>query len=310
MTRTEQDTWDLASSVGATATWVAAARALASKQTDALIDDPFADPLVRAVGKDFFIGVLDGEITDDSGDIDPEDDPEAEYNLRRMINMMAVRTRYFDDFFLDAAAAGVRQAVILAAGLDSRAYRLTWPAGTVVYEVDQPAVIEFKTMTLADLGAEPIAQRRTVALDLRDDWVNALHRNGFDANQPTAWSAEGLLMYLPPDAQDRLFDAITATSAPGSRLATEYHRDGGMPLLERRAKAMTNRWGRFGFDVDVSTLVYYGERTPAADYLSARGWATSTRTRADMFAAAGLSLSPGESIEALQNSIAVTAVLQ
>lgn len=310
MTRTDQDTWDLASSVGATATWVAAARALASKRADALIDDPFADPLVRAVGKDFFIGVLDGEITDNSGDIDPEVDPEAEYNLRRMVNMMAVRTRHFDDFFLTAAAAGVRQAVILAAGLDSRAYRLAWPAGTVVYEVDQPAVVEFKTTTLANLGAEPTAQRRTVAVDLRDDWVSALHRNGFDADTPTAWSAEGLLMYLPPEAQDRLFDAITAVSAPGSRLATEYHRDGSMPLLERRAKAMANRWGRLGLDVDVSALVYYGERTPAADYLSAQGWTVSTRTRADMFAEAGLSVSPGESMESLQNSIALTAVLR
>ncbi|OBA61728.1 SAM-dependent methyltransferase [Mycobacterium sp. 1100029.7] len=309
MTRTDQDSWDLASSVGATATWVAAARALASKQADALIDDPFADPLVRAVGKDFFIGVLDGEITDESGGIGPDADLEAEFNLQRMVNMMAVRTRYFDDFFTDAAAAGVRQAVILAAGLDSRAYRLAWPAGTVVYEVDQPEVIEFKTTALADLGAQPTAQRRTVAVDLRDDWLNALRHSGFDESKPTAWSAEGLLMYLPPDAQDRLFDAITTLSAPGSWLATEYHRDGGMPLLERRAKAMADRWGQFGFDVDVSTLVYYGERTPAADYLAAAGWTVSTRTRADMFAEAGLSALTGDSAQSLQNSIAVTAVL-
>ncbi|WP_261862666.1 class I SAM-dependent methyltransferase, partial [Mycobacterium montefiorense] len=114
MTRTEQDTWDLASSVGATATWVAAARAIASKKPDALIDDPFADPLVRAVGVDFFTGVLDGEITDESGGIAADADLEAEFNLQRMVDMMAVRTRYFDDFFTDATAAGVRQAVILA----------------------------------------------------------------------------------------------------------------------------------------------------------------------------------------------------
>ncbi|GBG36935.1 class I SAM-dependent methyltransferase [Mycobacterium montefiorense] len=308
MTRTEQDTWDLASSVGATATWVAAARAIASKKPDALIDDPFADPLVRAVGVDFFTGVLDGEITDESGGIAADADLEAEFNLQRMVDMMAVRTRYFDDFFTDATAAGVRQAVILAAGLDSRAYRLDWPAGTVVYEVDQPTVVEFKSTTLSNLGAEPTAQRRTVAVDLRDDWLNALRRSGFDETKPTAWSAEGLLMYLPPDAQDRLFDAITTLSAPGSWLATEYHRDGGMPLLERRAKAMANRWGKFGFDIDVSTLVYDGERTPAADYLTAHRWSVSTRTRADMFAEAGLSVPAGDSVQSLQNSIAVTAV--
>lgn len=308
MARTDQDTWDLASSVGATATWVAAARAIASKKPNALIDDPFADPLVRAVGMDFFTGVLDGEITDESGGIAPDADLDAEFNLERMVNMMAVRTKFFDDFFTEATAAGVRQAVILAAGLDSRAYRLDWPAGTVVYEVDQPAVVEFKSTTLSKLGAEPTAARRTVAVDLRDDWLNALRHNRFDETKPTAWSAEGLLMYLPPEAQDRLFDAITTLSAPGSWLATEYHRDGSMPLLQRRAKAMADRWGKFGFDVDVSTLVYYGERTPAADYLAAQGWSVSTRTRAEMFAEAGLSAPAGDSMQSLQNSIAVTAV--
>ena len=309
MTRTEQDTWDLASSVGATATWVAACRALAGNQPNALIDDPFADPLVRAVGADFFIRVLDGEITDESGGIDPHADPDAEFNLQRMVNMMAVRTRYFDDFFTDATAAGVRQVVILASGLDSRPYRLAWPEGTVVYEVDQPAVIEFKTAALSKLGAQPTAERRTVAVDLRDDWPQALRQAGFDETKPAAWSAEGLLMYLPPEAQDRLFDAVTTLSAPGSRLATEYHRD-GMPLLEKRAKAMAKRWGQFGFDTDVSALVYHGERTPAAEYLSAAGWQITPRTRADQFAEAGLPVPPGQGLEALENHISVIAVLQ
>jgi methyltransferase (TIGR00027 family) len=309
MTRTDQDTWDLASSVGATATWVAACRALASKQPGALIDDPFADPLVRAVGADFFIGVLDGEINDETGGLAPDADPDVEFNLQRMVNMMAVRTRYFDDFFTDATAAGVRQVVILASGLDSRPYRLAWPQGTVVYEVDQPTVIEFKSTSLSKLGAQPTAERRTVGIDLREDWLTALRQAGFDESRPSAWSAEGLLMYLPPDAQDRLFDAITTLSAPGSWLATEYHQN-GIPLLEKRAKAMAKRWGQFGFDTDVSSLVYHGERTPAAEYLSARGWQISARTRADQFADAGLSVPPGDSLQALQNSISVTAVLQ
>lgn len=309
MTRTDQDTWDLASSVGATATWVAACRALAGRQPNALIDDPFADPLVRAVGAEFFIRVLEGEITDESGGLDPDADPDVEFNLQRMTNMMAVRTRYFDDFFGDATAAGIRQVVILASGLDSRPYRLAWPEGTVVYEVDQPAVIEFKSRALAELGAQPTAQRRTVAVDLRDDWQSALRDAGFDEAKPAAWSAEGLLMYLPPDAQDRLFDAVTALSAPGSWLATEYHID-GMPLLAERSRAMARRWGQFGFDTDVSTLVYHGERTPAAEYLSTRGWQISKRSRADQFADAGLPLPPGESRKALQNSVSVIAVRQ
>lgn len=309
MTRADQDTWDLASSVGATATWVAACRALAGRQPGALIDDPFADPLVRAVGAEFFIRVLDGEITDETGGVDADADPDAEFNLQRMVNMMAVRTRYFDEFFTDATASGIRQVVILASGLDSRPYRLAWPAGTVVYEVDQPAVIEFKSATLAKLGAQPTAELRTVSVDLRDDWLNALRDKGFDDSRPSAWSAEGLLMYLPPDAQDRLFDAITTLSAPGSRLATEYH-DGGTPhLLEKRAKAMTRRWGRYGFDVDVSELVYRGERTPAAAYLTDHGWQVSTRTRVEMFAEAGLPVASGESLQSLQNHVAVDAVL-
>jgi methyltransferase (TIGR00027 family) len=309
MTRTDQDSWDLASSVGATATWVAACRALASRRADALIDDPFADPLVRAVGKEFFIGVLDGEITDETGGLDADADLDAEFNLQRMVNMMAVRTRFFDDFFTAATAAGIRQVVILASGLDSRPYRLAWPAGTVVYEVDQPAVIEFKSAALSKLAAQPTAERRTVSVDLRDDWLTPLRRAGFDESRPSAWSAEGLLMYLPPDAQDTLFDAITTLSSPGSSLATEYHND-GLPLLQKRAKAMARRWGQFGFDVDVSDLVYRGERTPAADYLTDLGWQVSTRTRADMFTEAGLPVPPGDSLHAMQNSIAVTAVLQ
>jgi Leucine carboxyl methyltransferase len=142
--RFDGDSWDLASSVGATATAVAARRALASKGPNPLIDDPFAEPLVNAVGVDAFIRMMNGEI-----DV-PEDDPA--FTPQRLSEGMAVRTRFFDSFFLSAAEAGIRQAVILASGLDTRAYRLPWPAGTVLYEIDQPKVIEFKTRTLADLA--------------------------------------------------------------------------------------------------------------------------------------------------------------
>ena len=221
MTRSDSDTWDLASSVGATATMVAAARALATEDADPIINDPFAAPLVRAVGIDFFTRVVDGKFN--AADAGETGDGE----LQTETDSLAVRTRFFDDFFTNAAAAGIGQAVILAAGLDARAYRLAWPSGTVVYEVDQPKVVEFKTETMARLGAEPTAERRTVSIDLRDDWPTALRESGFDTTQPSAWSAEGLLMYLPPEAQDRLFDHITALSAPGSQLATEYHPDGG-----------------------------------------------------------------------------------
>ena len=132
---------------------VAAQRALGHREK--LIDDPYAEPLVRAVGVDLFTRMLDGDV--DFTDVDPAFTP------RRAAEGMAVRTRFFDEMFLDGAAAGVRQAVILAAGLDARGYRLPWPDGTVVYEVDQPEVIEFKTTTLERIGAAPTATHRTVA---------------------------------------------------------------------------------------------------------------------------------------------------
>lgn len=302
MARTDDDSWDLASSVGATATMVAAARALATGEAEPLIDDPFAEPLVRAVGIDFFTRLLDGEIDATGVDEDPE------FNLTPLINVMAVRTRFFDDFFIDAGEAGVRQAVILASGLDSRPYRLPWPEGTVVYEVDQPAVVEFKSTTLSTLDAQPTAERRAVPIDLRDDWVNALRRHGFDESKPAAWSAEGLLLYLPPEAQDRLFDNVTALSTCGSTLATEYH-PGGPPMLDQGAQAMSSRWAQFGFDVDWSALVYRGERSPVMDYLTARGWQVSTRTRAELFVDAGLDLPEADAAQPLLSTIAVTAVL-
>src|ERR1700722_18969186 len=167
MTRSDTDSWDLASSVGATATMVAAARALASEDTDPIISDPFAAPLVRAVGIDFFTRVVDGDI--ELGDAGVDGTAE----LQTETDSLAVRTRFFDEFFTDAAAAGIEQSVILAAGLDSRAYRLNWPAGSIVYEVDQPQVVMFKTETMASLGAEPTAQRRTVIINLATDWPAA-----------------------------------------------------------------------------------------------------------------------------------------
>ncbi|MDF0585145.1 SAM-dependent methyltransferase, partial [Bradyrhizobium yuanmingense] len=138
-----------------------------------------------------------------------------------MGNYQAVRTHFFDAYYREAADAGIRQIVILASGLDSRAYRLDWPAGTTVYEIDQPKVLEYKSATLREHGIEPVAQRREVPVDLRFDWPTALHDAGFDASLPTAWLAEGLLMYLPAEAQDRLFELVTELSAPGSRIAVE-----------------------------------------------------------------------------------------
>ena len=286
MARTENDTWDLASSVGATATMVAAARAMATTADNALINDPFAEPLVRAVGVDFFTRLVTGELRPEDLDSDSES-----VGMQRMTDNMAVRTKFFDEFFLTATQAGIRQAVILASGLDSRAYRLAWPSGTTVYEIDQPDVIEFKTKTLAELGAEPTAKRRTVAMDLRYDWPSALIEEGFDPNQPTAWSAEGLLGYLPPAAQDRLLDTITELSAPGSRIALESVPNVNPADHEKAIERMrdaSERWRDHGFDLDFAELVYLGDRNEAAAYLGDHGWELTRNSVKELFAANGL----------------------
>ncbi len=298
MKRTDSDSWDLASSVGATATMVAAARALASREDNPLIDDPFAEPLVRAVGIDFFTKLVDDEI--DLAALD------ASGSARLMTDVMAVRTRFFDDFFLDSGATSVRQAVILASGLDSRAYRLPWADGTVVFEIDQPKVIEFKSEVLARFGASPTTERRAVGVDLRDDWPAALRANGFDETVPTAWSAEGLLAYLPPDAQDRLFDNITALSAAGSRLATEYHPDAGAGIADR-AKTMSDQWRELGLDLNLADLFYAGERNPVVGYLEQHGWQVGARTRPEVFAAYGRAFPPDDLTGPLRNSLSVIA---
>jgi methyltransferase (TIGR00027 family) len=294
MPRTDNDTWDLAHSVGATATGVAVGRALATQRPNALIDDPYAAPLVRAVGVPFFTRLVDGELN--PGEVDAN----AVFGMQRMTDMMAVRTRFFDDFFLGAARAGTRQAVILAAGLDARAYRLPWPPETTVFEIDQPQVIDFKTQTMRELGAAPTAHRQAVAVDLRHDWPTALQRAGFDPDQPTAWSAEGLLAFLPSDAQDRLLDDITALSAPGSRLAAENMDGGGdgAQLMQDRMHEAIDHWREHGFDVDMTDLWYFGERHDIAEYLTTRGWTTRLIPMTELYAASGVSLDIDDNTDA------------
>lgn len=280
MARTDDDSWDPATSVGATATMVAAARALATA-TGRFIDDPLAAPLVRAVGLDFFTKMVDGEL--DPADFDDFTPERAE----QMIDAMALRTKFFDDYFLAAGDAGIRQAVILASGLDARAYRLPWLGGTTVYEIDQPQVIDFKTATLSRLGVQPTAQRRAIGVDLRDDWPTALADAGWSPDQPTAWCAEGLLIYLPAEAQDRLFDTIIGLSAPASMIATEFA-PGIVDLDADRASAASAAFAAQGLDLDMASLVYAGDRRSAADYLGERGWRVSATTTSELFSRNGL----------------------
>ncbi len=285
MGRTHDDSWDLATSVGATATMVASGRARATR--DALIDDRFAEPLVRAVGVDFFTRWAAGEL--DSSDID---EPGAAWGMQRMTDMLAARTRLIDAFFAEAAAAGIRQVVILAAGLDARGYRLPWAAGTTVFEIDQPQVIEFKNATIAELGAEPTADVRAVPIDLRNDWPAALRQAGFDTERPAAWAAEGLLGFLPPEAQDRLLDDVTALSADGSRLVAEVFLSSGSS--QHALNTAAQRWRDHGLDVNLVNLGFPGERNDAASYLQERGWHPVRTPLNQMLADNGLPLQPTE----------------
>jgi methyltransferase (TIGR00027 family) len=211
--RTAGDTWDIVTSVGFTALSVCAARALDAALTPPLANDDYAAAFVAAAGEPALaMAVAETDVSSAPA-----------FNAR----WVGVRTRFFDDFFTRAAQSSIRQVVILAAGLDSRAYRLPWQAGTRVFEVDQPKVLEFKQRVLDETGAVSSAGRITVPVDLRDDWPTALRRAGFDPGEPSAWAAEGLLPYLPGAAQDDLFEHLHDLAAVGSALAVELGPDPG-----------------------------------------------------------------------------------
>ncbi len=281
--RTHDDTWDIATSVGSTAVMVAAARASETASADPLINDPYAKLLVAGAGTGIWEMLLDDTLVEKVEALDAE--VAAVYHHMR--NYQAVRTHFFDGFFADAVAAGIRQVVILASGLDSRAYRLDWPAGTTVYEIDQPKVLAYKEQTLAANNVTPAAERRAVAIDLRQDWPAALTAAGFDPAAPTAWLAEGLLMYLPAEGQDRLFEQITELSAPGSRIAAET---AGNHRSDERRQQMSERFKKIaetiGLEqtIDIQDLIYQDEdRAPVRGWLEEQGWqAASQPSTAEM----------------------------
>src|SRR5262249_38121232 len=200
-----------------------------------LISDPFARVFMNAAGD----GVWNWFAATDLPAEIVEAEPDLKPRMQGMVDYMAARTAFFDQFFLEATRAGVPQVVILAAGLDSRAWRLPWPDGTTVYELDQPRVLEFKSSTLRKSGAEPTCNLVPVPVDLRHDWPAALQQAGFDPSAPSAWSAEGLLPFLPAVAQELLFERIQALSVAGSRVAVEAPRpdllDEGRIARRRRA---------------------------------------------------------------------------
>jgi methyltransferase (TIGR00027 family) len=282
MARTADDSWDIATSVGATAVMVALARAAETASDDPLIRDQFAELLVSTPE----LANVREQVAAWWAGPDPDDDADFTVDSNHMINYQAVRTHFFDAYFADAAAAGIRQVVIVAAGLDSRAYRLEWPAGTTVYEIDLPKVLEYKAETLAGHGATPVVDRRPVPVDLRHDWPQALRDAGFDASRPTAWLAEGLLPFLPASAQEALFGSIDALSGSGSRVAVE-----NFGVDEEKRREAEEKWQELrakrearGQDTSFNPFDLWFEdegRPDCADWFAAHGWTTRTVTARD-----------------------------
>jgi methyltransferase (TIGR00027 family) len=285
--RTNDDNWDITTSVGATALLVAAARALEAQKPDPLAVDSYAEVFCRAVGGNA-ADVLDGK--------SPDHQLKTPDWGEHFVNFQGARTRYFDNYFLQAAEAGVRQVVILAAGLDSRAYRLAWPDGTTIFELDRPQVLDFKREVLAEQGATPNAERREIAIDLREDWPQALRDSGFDASKPSAWIAEGLLIYLPAAAQQQLFTGIDALASSGSHVAVE---DGApMPAEAFTAAVEAERAAQAEGDERLFFQLVYNERhAPAEEWFSEHGWKAVATPLADYLNEVGRPV-PGPETEA------------
>ncbi|RUP07285.1 MAG: SAM-dependent methyltransferase [Mycobacterium sp.] len=299
MPRTDNDSWEITQSVGSTALGVAAARAAETESENPLIRDPFARVFLDAVGDGMWSLYADPRLLAQASEIDPQ----VQARAQMLVDFMATRTAFFDEYFLSAADSGVRQVVILAAGLDARAWRLPWPDGTVVYELDQPKVLEFKTATLERHGATPTAQLINVPIDLRQDWPQALQEAGFDPQQPSAWSAEGLVRYLPAQAQDLLFERIDALSAPGSWLASNVPGEGFIdPDLVQRQREEMQRMREVAAQVTdadmpaVEDLWYAEERTALPEWLRDRGWEASSVDFAGLMARYGRNVADGADV--------------
>ncbi|RAJ61170.1 MULTISPECIES: class I SAM-dependent methyltransferase [unclassified Streptomyces] len=258
----------VARGVGRTALLVAAARAIETHRPDALARDPFAEHFVRAAPASAGWPVRPGQVPD--GDADPL--------WGRLGRYFALRTRVLDDHLLRSAHLGVRQVVLLGAGLDCRAYRLDWPPGRTVYEVDTAEVLAFKQTVLDRLRAAPAAERRPLAADLREDWAEVLLAAGFDPAEPTAWLAEGLLLYLPAAAERSLVATIDRLSAADSTLAYEI-KDLVESSQVRSSPVYTTTRRRIGIDL---LALFDGEPRPdSAAELASLGWTVTTRTPYD-----------------------------
>lgn len=242
--------------IGATALGVALLRARESRRDDRLFDDPLAQAFVDSV---------------DSGSTPLEPQGAGPDLFELMAGQVAVRTRFLDQALLDAGRRGTSQVVLLASGMDSRAFRLDWPAGTTVYEADQPDVLAFKSTVLHIQQAHPSCRRVEVPVDLETDWRTALISSGFQPEKPTAWLAEGILYALAPQAADLFLDRITACSAPGSTFALDHSEDS---VLLRSARA--------AISPEFVTIWQGGPTGDLRTWLAGHGWTADVHDIADV----------------------------
>ncbi|WP_217198566.1 SAM-dependent methyltransferase [Streptomyces buecherae] len=236
---------------------VAFLRDLEHQRADRLFADPFARLFLDAAGD---VGASWTNVpSGPSG-------PAGPGFIDLMADQVAVRTVALDTALLEAAAAGRTQVVLLACGMDARAYRLDWPVGTRVFQVDFAAVLDFRARALRAAGASPRCEVVDVATDLREDWGAALRAAGFDPTARTAWLAEGLVYGLPSVAADGLLHAISALSAPGSTLALDHGEDGELLRAARTAVSP-----------DFTDLWQGGPRTELDVWFRRGGWAPLIR---------------------------------
>lgn len=225
-----------------TARWIAAVRAQESRREDRLFHDPWAAALAGSEGEAWLAQVGDTPA----------------------LQIIAIRARFFDEFLLRVTVDhGVRQVVLLAAGLDTRAFRLAWPEGTRVFEVDRAEVLSEKEAVLRAEGARPACERRLVSADLaaafEDDLVNA----GFHRGRPACWLIEGFLFYLAVDAVLSILDQVTTLSAPGSLLGFDIP----------NSTTLTHAWTRPWIEMQAKRgAPFLGTLDDPSQVLAARGW--------------------------------------
>jgi methyltransferase (TIGR00027 family) len=262
--------------LGLTAILVAGARATESARPDRLFDDTFARAFVEAAS-------AASPAVAEALARGPADD---EVNQAR-IDSIAVRTRFCDDYLLGATRSGCRQVVLLAAGLDARAFRLPWPAGVRLWEVDMPEVFAFKEQVLAHCGATPLCERTVVTADLRVDWLHTLADAGFNPDQPTAWLIEGLLMYLDEAERDFLLDRVGRVSSAGSRLALDHRAGFFSPPRITSSDDTSGDRAAARFAALEAAAPSDPSLTAPKEWLSGHGWRAKVAEPATLFARHG-----------------------